>query len=134
MSTTEETRAFLTGLFQAWTQQGNPAPFVDALADDVTWTATGTSPISGVYRSKAAYADNVLRPLGERLESIPTLQLVRLLVEDDWAAAQLAGRGRGKRGEDYDMDYCWLIQVRDNQIRQVIGFFDTAKANALFAP
>jgi ketosteroid isomerase-like protein len=104
------------------------------LADDLVWTVTGTSPIAGTYHGRDAYLTGVLKPLAERLESIPTLKVTRLLADGDWASLQLEGRGRGRRGENYDMDYCWMVQVRDAQIVRVIGFYDTTKVNALFAP
>jgi ketosteroid isomerase-like protein len=131
---TDETRAFLTAMFDTWSAQNDPAPFVAALSDDLVWTVTGTSPIAGVYRGKADYLSGVLRPLGERLVAIPTLRVLRMLVDGAWASLHLQGRGAGKRGENYDMDYCWMIRVQDQQIVEVIGFYDTTKVNALFAP
>ena len=132
--TTQETRAFLTGVFEAWSQANDPAPFVAALAEDLVWTVTGTSPIAGTYHGRDQYVAGVLQPLGERLRAIPTLRVVRMLVDGDWACLHLEGRGAGKRGENYDMDYCWWVQVADRRIRRVIGFYDTVKVAALFQP
>ena len=134
METTEQTREFLTRMFDAWSRQDDPGPFVTALADDLHWTVTGTSPIAGLFTSKAAYLKEVLGPLGERLVAVPTLRVTRMLVDGEWAALHLQGHGAGKRGENYDMDYCWMIRVQDEQIREVVGFYDTTKVNALFAP
>jgi uncharacterized protein len=130
----DDTRALIAAVFEAWAAQGDTAPFVDALADDLTWTVTGTSPIAGTYTTKQEYIAGVLVPLSERLVAIPTLRVVRLLVDGEWAAVHLEGRGSGKRGENYDMEYCWFIQVGDGKIRRVIGFYDTTKVGALFAP
>ena len=134
MDSTVDTRDFLVAMFDAWSRLDDPGPFVAALADDLTWTVTGTSPIAGVYTSKADYLAGVLGPLSARLAAVPTLRVKRMLVDGEWAALHLEGRGSGKRGENYDMDYCWMIRVQDQQIREVVGFYDTTKVNALFAP
>ncbi len=131
---TEQTRSMLTAVFATWQSAQDPQPFVAALADDLVWTVTGTSPLSGTYRSKQEYLTNVLHPLTQRLQVLPTLVLKRLLVDGEWAAAHLEGYAAGRRAENYDMEYAWLIQVGDHKIRQVIGFYDSAKVNALFAP
>ena len=39
---------FVSMLFDHW-EKGDAAPFFDALASDVIWTAKGTTPISGRY-------------------------------------------------------------------------------------
>jgi len=58
MGTTAETRAFVTGLFSSIARRGNDwGPLLDALADDLEWTVTGSSPISGTYRGKADYVE-----------------------------------------------------------------------------
>jgi ketosteroid isomerase-like protein len=41
--------------------------FLDALANDLTWTATGSSPTSGTYHGKQEYLEKVYRALDERL-------------------------------------------------------------------
>ncbi len=61
-----------------------------------------TSPIAGTYHGRDQYVTGVLQPLGQRLQAIPTLRVVRMLVDGDWACLQLQGRGTGKRGENYD--------------------------------
>ncbi|MGD0068718.1 MAG: hypothetical protein ABSB76_35460 [Streptosporangiaceae bacterium] len=47
MTSTEQTRALVTEMFERWEQAGDTGPFLAALADDLCWTVTGSSPIAG---------------------------------------------------------------------------------------
>jgi ketosteroid isomerase-like protein len=53
-SATQATRTFLTPLFSSIDDKGFGDSFRAALSEDLTWTATGSSPLAGVYRSKQA--------------------------------------------------------------------------------
>jgi len=133
--TTEHTRALVTGMFERWEQKGDTGPFLAALADDLSWTVTGSSPIAGTYGGKAEYLEGVFRRLDERLESWPVPR-VRLIVADgEWVVVFWRGvGGRGRRGEDYTMDYTWWMRIEEDKVREVVGFYDGEKVAALFAP
>jgi ketosteroid isomerase-like protein len=126
---------FLRDWFERLTQAGWTAGvFLDALSEDLVWTATGTSPISGTYRGRDAYIDGVYRPLDERLETWPRPKVERIIAQGDWGVVEFSSTGgRGKNGIDYNMRYCWLIHVEDGLVTEVIGYYDTTTVAALFA-
>jgi ketosteroid isomerase-like protein len=132
---TEHTRALVTAMFERWEQEGDTGPFLAALADDLSWTVTGSSPIAGTYFSKAAYIEGVYRRLDERLEAWPVPRVRMIVADGEWAVVLWRGvEGRGRRGEDYTMDYTWWMRLADDKIREVIGFYDGEKVHALFRP
>jgi ketosteroid isomerase-like protein len=52
-SATERTRRFLTDWFARLESSGfDGGVFLGALSDDLVWTATGASPVSGTFRGK----------------------------------------------------------------------------------
>jgi ketosteroid isomerase-like protein len=54
---------FLRGWFGRLAKTGWTAEvFLAALAEDLVWTATGTSPISGTYHGRDAYIDGIYHP------------------------------------------------------------------------
>jgi uncharacterized protein len=77
----------------------------------------------------------VYRRLDERLESWPVPR-VRLIVADrEWAVVFWRGvEGRGRRGEDYTMDYTWWMRLAEDKICEVVGSYDGEKVTALFTP
>ena len=108
--------------------------FLARLSDDVVWTATGTSPVSGVYHGLAAYTDGVYRKLDAVLESWPRPHVERIVAEGEWGVVEFSSTGGlGKNGVDYNMRYCWLMRVEGDRVTEVIGYYDTSKVEALFA-
>ena len=135
MSSTPDCATFLRDLFRRLAERGwTGGIFLDALADDLTWTVTGTSPVSGTYRGKDEYVAKVFRPLDERLETWPRPVVERIIADGDWATVLFDSQGgRGKNGTDYSMLYCWIMRVVDEKIHEVVGFYDQNKVAELFA-
>ena len=130
-----DTGVFLRDWFDRLALAGWTAEvFLDALSEDLVWTATGSSLISGTYRGRDAYIDGVYRPLDERLESWPRPAVERIVAEGDWGVVEFSSTGgRGKNGIDYNMRYCWIIHVENELVTEVIGYYDTSTVSALFA-
>ena len=135
VSVTEQTRRFLVDWFARLEATGfDGGVFLDALADDLVWTATGHSPVSGIFRSKQSYVDNVWRPLDAHLTTWPKAAVARILADGEWAVIEFRGVGGvGRNGTDYTLDYCWVVRVVDGRIREVVGYYDQVKVNELFA-
>ncbi len=55
--------------------KGNGAGFLDALADDVVFTITGTTRFSGTLRGKKEVVDKLLVPLGAALDGGVTVKI-----------------------------------------------------------
>ena len=61
--------ALIQDLFASIAQEGWSTKFNDALADDLVWVATGSSPVAGTYKGKQVYleiADSVASVRQER--------------------------------------------------------------------
>lgn len=132
---TPRTRAFLEDWFRRLADTGfDGQVFLAALADDVTWTATGHSPVSGTFHGKQEYADGVYHRLAERLETWPRPRVLRILADGDWGFVEFEGvGGRGTNGTDYTMRYCWVMRVEDDLVREVVGYYDQSKVAELFS-
>jgi ketosteroid isomerase-like protein len=127
-----EAKELVAYLFNLW-EAGNSSPFFEALAEDAQWTAIGSTPISGVSRSKSEYFAKTYGPL-QKVFSGPTVcRLKRLIAEGEVVAAEWHGETPLAAGGMYVNDYCWVIRVQDGRIVEVTGYFDTASVNALFA-
>ena len=125
--------AFIQNLFGNIAQEGWSTKFNDALADDVVWIATGSSPVAGIYEGKQVYLEGIIKRLGDRLQSWPKPVVENILVSGDSACVQFHGEGGvGKNGADFDMQYCWVMQIHDGRIRRVTGYYDSVKMAALF--
>ncbi|WP_274911089.1 nuclear transport factor 2 family protein [Streptomyces sp. WZ-12] len=128
------TRATLQDVFRTVSETGFGERFLDRLADDLVFTAAGTSPLAGRYTSKAEYSEKVLARLHERLATPIRPTVEQMLVDGEWAMVRFRSAGvHGHNGADFSMQYCWLIRVVDDRIVEITGFYDTKKMIDLFA-
>ena len=128
-----DNKALIQDLFASIAQEGWSTKFNDALADDLVWVATGSSPVAGTYKGKQVYLEKIMKRLGDRLLSWPKPVVENIVVDGDTACVQFHGEGGvGKNGANFDMRYCWVIRLRDGLIAHVTGYYDSVKMTALF--
>ena len=125
---------FVEPLFRQW-EQGDWAPFFDALAPDLIWTARGSTPISGTFHGKQTYLEKVYHPLLSIFAGPTSCRVCRILGDGDTAAVEWHGETPTVSAGLYSQDYCWLIRVREDgkAISEVTGYFDTALVDALLS-
>lgn len=109
--------------FDQWAD--GSASFFDLLAEDVTWTITGNSPISKRYTSRKQFLEEAIAPLNERLSKkiIPTL--TGLYADGDMVIALWDGKATAKDGIPYNNTYSWNMKIKGDKIIEVVAFFDT---------
>jgi ketosteroid isomerase-like protein len=128
------TRDFLALIFARVHETGLGEDFFAALAEDLSFTATGDSPLAGHYASKAEYQSRILDRLHERLVTSVRPTLEQMVIDGEWGVLRLRSEGVvGKNGADFSMQYTWWLHVVDGRITEIIGFYDTHKMHALFA-
>ena len=125
---TAENKKIIQAAFTAWSQGDGMALF-NLIADQVQWTITGSSPISGTYTSKTDFIEQALKPQREHLTGPPTAQVHNILAEDDWVVVQWEGKATTKTGMPYNNQYCYVLQVVDGKIVRGTTYWDTALVN-----
>src|SRR5260370_33130092 len=85
--------ALIQDLFANITQEGWSTKFNDALADDLVWVATGSSPGAGTYEGKQVYLEKIMKRLGDRLLSWPEPGVENIVLAGETARGQLHGEG-----------------------------------------
>ncbi|WP_259696107.1 nuclear transport factor 2 family protein [Pseudomonas brassicacearum] len=115
--------------FTNW-QQGKGTVF-DLLAPNATWTVAGSSPVSGVYNSKADLMEQAVRPISARLATpiSPTVQSI--IAEDDVVVVLWNGEATALDRKPYKNTYLWHMTFRDGQVTEVNAFLDTYVLNDL---
>jgi len=118
-------------LFAKW-EAGDSSAFFAAVAEDVTWTAIGATPISGVSHSKTEYMNKTYQPLQHVFSGPTSCKVKRILAEEDLVAVEWHGETPLANGGVYANEYCWIVRVEGDKLAEVTGYFDTAAVNALF--
>ena len=127
----EENKNVVRKFFEAG-NAGDMDTVMALIADDVVWTDVGTTSLSGTYRGKADLMERLLGPLFAQLKAGITMQIHRLIAEDDFVDAQTSGTAETLEGVPYNNTYCWIIRIRDGQFAEVTEFLDTELVTRVF--
>jgi ketosteroid isomerase-like protein len=110
--------------------KGNGKPFVESLADDISWTVTGSTKWSRTYRGKEAVLAELLSPLFAQFADQYTNTAHRFIAEDDYVVVECRGRVTTKSGTPYNNTYCWVCRVADGKLRELTEYLDTELVTA----
>lgn len=114
--------------------RGNSRPFVDCLADDVSWTVMGRTRWSKTYRGKPAVLGELLGPLGARLADRYRATAERVLADGDFVVVQARGQAVTKEGLPYNNEYCFVYRIEGGRIKEVTEYLDTELVTSALAP
>lgn len=115
--------AIVRAAFDAW-RDGRGSVF-DLLADDVEWTVAGTSPVSGVYRSRQAFLDQAVAPITARLATPIVPEVQHVVAQGDAVVVLWQGTATARDGGTYRNHYAWHMQLEGGRIVRVVAFLDT---------
>ena len=111
--------------------QGNRQPFAEAMADDFSWTITGHGPWARSWRGKAEVRGNLMAPLFAQFADTYRNRAQRIVAEGDTVVVECRGEVTTKAGRRYDNHYCYIIEMREGQMRALTEYMDTALAEAV---
>ncbi len=106
--------------------QGNSRPFVEAMADDFTWTLTGASRWSRTFVGKKAVVTELFGALASAIDGNVKLAASRFVAEDDIVVVEARGAGNiTKSGKSYDNTYCFVFRLENGRLKEVNEYLDT---------
>jgi ketosteroid isomerase-like protein len=123
--TNQEIKARIQNAFEALSS-GNPQPYLDLFADDVSFRVTGSTRWSGTYRGKERLVNELLRPVSRCLQGKFNATVGRVVVEGDLVVMETKGENNtAKNGKPYNNEYCWVCRVKDGKFAEVTEYADT---------
>lgn len=123
MATTENKR-LLQKIF-AELAEGNGRPLVEAMADDVAWTVSGTSNWARTYQGKRTVIDALLKPLNKRFATPYRATATRILADGDCVVVESQGEATTVDGKPYNNNYCFVFRLADGKVREITEYMDT---------
>jgi uncharacterized protein len=105
--------------------KGNSAPFVEAMADDFTWIAPGSTAWSGTYAGKKAVLEGLFASLRVEMEGRIKTIPHRFIAEDDIVVVEARGDNMTKAGKPYRNTYCMVYRLEGGKLKEVIEYMDT---------
>lgn len=116
------------------TARGDTRALVDALADDCSWTFPGNWSWSQTFAPKSEVVGRLLVPLTRQFDGGYRLEADLVLVDGDRVVVQGRGYAVTRRGAAYNQTYCFILQLRDGLIVEVIEHCDTALVERVLDP
>ena len=101
-----------------------PSAF-SAIDENVEYTLTGTTELSGTYHGLKEVEEKLLGPLSTMLEGGLKLTAHEYITDGDRIAVRATGEAQGKFGP-YNNSYCFLLRVANGKITHLQEFLDTA--------
>ena len=112
---------------------GNSRPFVEAMADDFSWTVTGTTKWSKKYAGKAVVLSELFGTLSSRMNGRIKTIPDRFIAEDDHVVVEAHGSNTTKSGKPYNNRYCFVFRVSDGKLKEVTEYLDTELVSSTLA-
>lgn len=104
---------------------GNGQPFIDHLADDFSYTVTGSTAWSKTYVGKESVLNDLFRPLFAQFADRYTNTADRIIAEDDIVVVECHGQVMTKSGQPYNNRYCMVFEVVDGKLKSLTEYLDT---------
>lgn len=107
-------------------EKGNIKGFLNNLSEDFKWTTIGSTSVSGTYDIKGLL-ENYFPKIAASFESMPIIIPDQIIADENYVIR--LGHGEGgvaKNGLEYNNIYCFVIRVKDNKIKEITEYCDTA--------
>lgn len=106
--------------FEQW--ENGTGTIFDLLDENVEWIMRGTSPISGVWKSKQQYSSRVVDPINRKLKTRLFPKLLNIYQEGDVLTVLWEGKATAKDGTSYKNSYCWILEMKNAKIVKINAY------------
>ena len=112
--------------------RGNARPFVDSMADEFSWTVTGTTKWSKTYVGKQAVINELLSGLRAMLTAPIITVAHRFIADEDLVAVEARGKNTTQDGKPYNNAYCFVFRLANGKLQEVTEYLDTELVTNVF--
>lgn len=131
MTKAEQNKKIVNNAFEQ-AEKGNIDGFLSALSADFQWSTTGSTGVSGTYDTKGLL-ETYFPKIAASFTRMPIIVPDKIIADENHVVR--LGHGEGgiaKNGLAYNNIYCFVIEVKDEKIKSITEYCDTAlveKAN-----
>ena len=111
--------------------KGNSAPFVEAMADDFTWTMPGSTSWSKTYAGKKVVIGELFAALRASLEGRIKTIAHRFIADGDFVVVEARGDNVTKAGTPYRNTYCMVFRLDGGKLKEMTEYMDTELVTAV---
>lgn len=104
--------------------------------DDSVWAVNNVAAGHPSERGRKAIIEDFLKPVRAGLfePGDPKVEVVRMIADGDWVAAETIARGRLRNGNSYENCYAFVAQIIGDQLLYLKEYMDTSYALEVSRP
>ena len=103
---------------------------------DSVWTVNHIEAGFPAGRGREGIINDFLRPVRDGLfePGDPKVEVVRMICEGNWVAAETIARGSLRNGNSYENYYAWVAEIDGEQVKFLKEYMDSAYAFEISKP
>ena len=105
--------------------KGNSQPFVENMAEEFSWTITGTTKWSRRYDGRQVVIDELFGALRDRLVPPIVVDAWNFIADGDYVAVEARGKNTTKDGFTYNNVYCYVFRLANGKLLAMTEYLDT---------
>ena len=124
MTQAVENKKLLQQIF-AELSKGNSRPFIEGMAEEFSWTITGTTKWSKKYAGKRAVVEELFGALRATLAPPIVVNAIRFIADENFVAVEARGKNTTKDAKAYNNTYCYVFRLADGKLQEMTEYLDT---------
>jgi ketosteroid isomerase-like protein len=122
--------------FFATLSTGDYTAIGEFFGDDSVWMVNNVVQGNPGQRGRQKIIDDFLQPVRDGLfePGDPKVEVVRMISEGDWVAAETIAKGSLRNGNTYENYYAWVAQIDGEQVKFLKEYMDTSYAFEISKP
>ena len=105
--------------------EGDPALWLETMADDIRYELVGQNSWGRVYQGKQAFREELGRPLMSRVAPPLKMKALRILSDGEHVVLEARGENRTRSGEPYNNRYCMVMRMQGGKVIELTEYTDT---------
>ena len=95
------------------------------MADNFSWTVTGTTQWSKTYAGKNSVLTELFGTLRSKIAGHIKLTADRFVAEGDLVVVEARGSNTTRAGKPYNNKYCFVFRLAEGKLQEVTEYLDT---------
>ena len=101
------------------------------VAENVQWTITGSSVLSGIYTSKTHFINSAISRLKSSLDGGIQWRVKNTIIDGSFAVLEMTSKAVAKSGQPYNNEYVWILEFNGKMFDKVRVYFDDVLVNMI---
>ena len=124
-------KEIITEIFTSLSQ-GNDEPFLEAMADEMTWNWKGSGQWSKSFVGKSEVINDLWANVRATIKQPYKVLVHRIIADGDFVVVEMTGQNETTTDRSYRNNYCWVCRMKKGKICEINEYMDTELVTKAF--